>query len=273
MKAALLALTVVLGTAVDDGPRIDASLVNGGAEVKLDHVLVVQNGNEEGLEDGPHLRVFLTNGVIPLSVAGAATTLDAAAFAKQAKIYGIVILADPTGKTMNAVSYNLNLPPWISPPQHPIAAKRPGPQIFQQFKVTGTRASGELLVDVVRGWVSARFDAPITPDPVTQDLSGHAAIESAPAKVYLAFEQAAENGDMAALTKVATPQFAMQVNALHSQMGDTAFRRGLAADPNAASLPNSITRVIVRGNSASVVSRVKAVASLVFDGDSWKMSN
>src|SRR5689334_19437459 len=129
--SALLALTIALGTALDDGPRIDASLVNAGAEMKLDHVLVVQNGNEEGLEDGPHLRIFITNCVIPLSVAGAATTLDAAAFAKQAKIYGIVILADPTGKTMNAVSYNLNLPPWTSPPQHPIAAKRPGPQIFQ----------------------------------------------------------------------------------------------------------------------------------------------
>ena len=66
MNAVLLALMVALGAAVADEPSIDASLVNGGAEVKLDHVLVVQNGNEEGLEDGPHLRVYHTNGVIPL---------------------------------------------------------------------------------------------------------------------------------------------------------------------------------------------------------------
>jgi hypothetical protein len=272
MNAALLALTAVLGTAVDNGPHIDASLVNAGAEVKLDHVLVVQNGNEEGLEDGPHLRIFLTNGVIPLSAAGAATTLEAADFAKQAKIYGIVVLADPTGKNMNAVALDLNLPPWTSPPQHDLAAKRPGPQIFQQFQVTGTRASGELLVDVLRGWVSARFDAPITPDPVTQDLSGPAAIDSAPAKVYLAFTQAALKGDMAAMSKLATPRYTMQMNALYSQMGDAAFKRWLAADPNVASLHNSIIRVIVRGDSASVVSRVKEVAHLVFDGASWKMS-
>jgi hypothetical protein len=248
-------------------------LVNGGADVKLDHVLLVQNGNEEGLEDGPHLRIFLTSGVIPLSVAGAATTLEAASFAKFAKIYGIVILADPTGKNMNAVAYNLNLPPWTTQAPHDFAAKMPDPHIFRQLQVTSTHASGELHVDLVRGWVSARFDAPITPDPVTQDLSGPAAIESAPAKVYLAYTQAALKGDMAALSKFASPQNAMQMNALHSQMGDAAFRRWLAADPNVGSLPNSIIRVIVRGNSASVVSRVKEVASLVFDGNSWKMTD
>jgi hypothetical protein len=273
MNAALLALVAALGTPAHDETRLDACLVNDGSYVKLDHILLVQNGNEEGLEDGPHLRIFITNGVIPLSVAGAATTLEAAAFAKETKIYGIVILADSAGRSMDGKAYNLNLPPPAKSASDNCAAKTPDPHMFQQFRVNGERASGQLVREFGRGHVTAVFDAPITPDPVTQDLSGSDAIESAPGKVYVAYAQAALSGDMAALSGFATPLHARQVNALHSQMGDTAFKQWLAASPNMASLPNSITRVVIRGNSASVVSRGKEFDSLVFDGTSWKVTD
>jgi len=278
IKTAFLALTVVLCAAADDGPRVDGVLINAGATVKLDHVLVVQSGNEEGLQDGPHLRIFLTDGEIPLMIAGAATTVDAVGFARQAKIYGVVILADPTGSNMNAGAYNLNLPPWVTPAPPGFAAKTPDPHIIRQLQVTATHASGEAHIDLVRGSVSASFDAPITPDPVTQDLSGDAAIDSAPAKAFLVYADALARGDMAAVSKYATTRYASRIAALYSGysrypgLGAAGWAKFIASDRNMAALPNSISRVIVRGNSATVVFQLKAAASLIFDEGSWKVN-
>lgn len=276
LKASSLAfvlLTIVSAQVASDGARIDGFLIDGGAEIKLDHVLVVQHGNEEGLEDGPHLRIFLTSGAIPLSLAGAATTLDAGLFAKQSKIYGVVILADPSGKTTKAVAYRLNTPPWKTQAPPGFAAKMPDPDILRRFQITGSHVSGEVHVDLTRGWVTANFDTTITPDPVTQDLADNAAIESAPAKAFLAYQEAASRGDMAGLGKYSTSLHEKMVRALHDQMGNTAFIRFVTSDVNMKALPNSILRVVVRGDSASIVFKVKEVATLVLEGNVWKVNS
>ena len=75
-----LAVASVLfgGTAMaDEAARVEATLHYNGQALPLTKVLVLQNGNEEGLEDGPHLRIYLSDGDIPLAVAGDAGTLRA----------------------------------------------------------------------------------------------------------------------------------------------------------------------------------------------------
>ena len=62
------------------GARAVATLTYDGRSVNLDRVLVVQSGNEEGLEDAPQLRIFLSDKDIPLTVAGGASILDAKQF-------------------------------------------------------------------------------------------------------------------------------------------------------------------------------------------------
>jgi len=275
LKAASLALaflTVISGPARGEHPDVDGAMVNGGAGIKLDHVLVIQHGDEEGWGDGPRLRIFLTSGVIPLSIAGGSTTLGAATYAKQSKIYGVVILADPSGKTTKASAFLLNTPPMTMRAAPGFAAKTPDPDILRRLQVDGSYVSGEAHIDLTRWWVTARFDTSITPDPVTQNLTGKAAIESAPAKVFLAYQDALSKGDMADTGKYSTSLHALLIRAFHDQMGDAAFIRFANSDENMKALPNSIERVIVRGDSASIVFKLKEVVGLILEDGAWKFN-
>jgi hypothetical protein len=272
VRLALALLTVISGPAPIEHPNVDGALIDGGAHVKLDHVLVIQHSDEEGWGDGPRLRIFLTSGAIPLSIAGASTTLSAATYAKQSKIYGVVILADPSGKTTKASALLLNTPPMTTRAPPGFAAKTPDPEILRRLQVDGLHVSGEAHVDLTRGWVTASFDTSITPDPVTQNLTGSAAIESAPAKVFLAYQDAASKGDMAEIGKYSTSFHALLIRAFHDQMGDAAFIRFANSDENMKALPNSIERVVVRGESASIVFKLKEVAGLVLEDGVWKVN-
>src|SRR5262245_60282242 len=101
MRYRRLALAVAIGCALSIGAgaqetaQVDATLRLGGKTLKLAKVLALQNGNEEGLEDGPRLRIFLSDGAIPIAIAGAAGVLRAKAYARDAGIAGVVILVDP----------------------------------------------------------------------------------------------------------------------------------------------------------------------------------
>ena len=48
-------------SAASEASRADATLEINGRSIQLTSVLVIQNGNEEGTEDAPHLLVFLSD--------------------------------------------------------------------------------------------------------------------------------------------------------------------------------------------------------------------
>lgn len=115
MVVARLALVLAIASALfgraaaaEEAARLEATLHYNGRTLPLTKMLVLQNGNEEGLEDGPHLRIYLSDGEIPVGVAGGAGTLRAKAFARDAGISGVVILADPAGKSLAGATFLLN---------------------------------------------------------------------------------------------------------------------------------------------------------------------
>lgn len=274
MKSRGLALAVLIGctvlavgAAAQDAAQVDATLRFNGKALKLTKVLVLQNGNEEGLEEGPRLRIFLSDGDIPLTAAGAAGVLRAKAYAREAGINGVVILADPAGKVIGAEASLLNAP-GMEPGSF---ASVTSTSAFTELKVTASRASGSISIDDAPVALKAKFDAPLSADPVTTDLKGKAALGSAQVQALIAFREALRKDDMAGIAKYATAARQKEISAFRAKAGEAAFREALKQAPDGASVSKTIKRLVVRGTTASVVLEGGEVAELIQEGGAWKV--
>ena len=255
------------GAAAQDAPQVEATLRFNGATLKLTKILVLQNGNEEGLEDGPRLRIFLSDGDIPLAVAGAAGVLRAKSYAREAGINGVVILADPAGKSGGAEASLLN-GPGMQPGSF---ASVTSTNAVTALKVTASRASGSISIDDAPVELKAKFDTPLTADPVTTDLKGKAALGSGPVQALIAFREALRKGDLAGVVKYATAARQKEISAFRARAGEAAFQEALKQAPDGASVTKAIKRLVVRGTTASVVLQGGEVAELVEEGGAWKV--
>jgi hypothetical protein len=274
MKSRHIAIVAAIGCSVwasaaaaQDAPQVEATMRFNGGTLKLTKVLVLQNGNEEGLADGPRLRIFLSDRDIPLAAAGAAGILRAKAYAREAGINGVLILADPAGKPGAAEASLLNAPGM----QPGSFASVTSTNAVTQLKVTASRASGSISIDDAPVELHATFDAPLTADPVTTDLKGKAALGSAPVQALIAFREALRKGDMAGIAQYATAARQKEISAFRARAGDTAFQEALKQAPDGASVTKTIKRLVVRGTTASVVLESGDVAELVQEGGGWKV--
>jgi len=259
------ALAPLRASAAEDA-RVEAAMTYRGAVVKLDHVLVVRQGDEEGLADGPRLRIFLSDRDIPLGVAGAASTLTARRFALQAGVNGVMILADPAGRALSAEVHVLNMAGLAADTSLSLQKT----DAFSRLQISSGRAAGTLAIDEDDSQLSAAFDAPVTANPVTADLKGAAALASAPAQAVLACTRALHTGDFAAMARVSTAARMQAMAQFRAQVGDLAFRDGARSEPGAGAVARTITRVVVRGSDASVLMTGGSVAGLVREEDGWK---
>jgi hypothetical protein len=270
MKHALAILLAwlmgALPAAAETVSHVEASLTFGGATVKLDHVLIVRQGNEEGMGDGPELRIFLSDREIPPAQAGAATTSGAKQYLHSGKFNGVLIVADPQGAKPSGEVTLLNAPGF----EEGHFATSTSTDAFSKLAVAGGRASGIVTFASDDLKVAATFDAPVMDNPVTSDLKGASALASAPAQAMLACTRALHLGDMAAMSKVYTPARIEALNAYKAQAGEAAFREALKSDPDAAAVARTLKRVIVRGPNASVMLSDGTVAEMVLETDGWR---
>lgn len=275
MAVSRLALVLAVASALfgsaamaEEAARLQATLHYNGQVLPLTKMLVLQNGNEEGLEDGPRLRIYLSDGEIPVGVAGGAGTLRAKAFARDAGISGVVILADPSGKSLTGATYLLNAP-GLEPGAF---ASTNGTDMFKELHVAAGRATGSVAIDGEAFTLDANFDAPLTAYPVTSDLTGKAAADSAPVKALVAYRDALVKGDMVAMARVATAAQLKGIGEFRTQAGEKAFRAAVKQEGGGAAVAKAVKRLVVRGSTASVVLKGGEVAELVLEGDGWKVS-
>jgi len=275
MAVARLALVLAIASALfggtamaDDAARLQATLHYNGQTLPLTKVLVLQNGNEEGLEDGPHLRIYLSDGDIPLAAAGDAGTLRAKAYARDAGINSVVILADPSGKSLAGATVLLNAP-GLEPGAF---ASTNGTDAFKELHLAAGRVSGAVATDGKVFTLDASFDAPLTAYPVTSDLTGKPALDSAPVKALIAYHDALLKGDMAAMARVATAAQVKGISEFRAQAGEKAFREAVKQEGGGAAVAKAVKRLVVRGSTASVVLKGGEVAELALEGDAWKVN-
>jgi hypothetical protein len=265
LAAAALVLPLV-AFAADDPGKTDVTLEIDGKTTRLSHVLVLQSGNEEGLDDAPHLLVFLSDKPIPLQNAAGASTSRAQAYARAAGMSAVVLRGDPAGKVADG-SASVLAAPGLQPGSFSSLSSNQG---FAKLRVGAGRAAATVAFGSGATVIKGSFDAPIAPAAITQDLKDREAVESAPAKAYIAYMAGLKKGDLQEAARFATPSRMKQIETFRAQAGD-AFKAMTKQFPDSAALTKGIKRVIVRGPVASVVSSTKEVNELVRDGDAWKV--
>jgi hypothetical protein len=267
LLAAAAGLALPLFAFAADAPgKADVTLEMDGKATRLSHVLVLQSGNEEGLEDGPRLLVYLSDKPIPLQSATGASTMRAQAYAHAAGISAVVLRGDPTGKAADG-SASVLAAPGLQPGGFASLSSSQG---FSNLRVGGGRAAATVAFGSGATVVKGSFDAPIASTAITQDLKGREAADSAPAKAYIAYMAGLKKGDLQEAGRYATPARMKQIETFRAQAGD-AFKGMTKQLPDGATLAKGIRRVIVRDTVASVVQSTKEVNELVKDGDAWKV--
>ena len=246
--------------------KVEASMTYRGVTMKLDHVLIVRHGNEENAPQQPELRIYLSDQDIPLTIAESANTLAAKAYARRGNFNGVVIVAFPTSETSGAVTYVLHAP---GIPAGTSVSTING-DALSHFLVAGGRASGTVAIDSDDLKIDATFDAPVALNPITEDLKGASALGSAPAKAMLVCTHAVHMADMDALARLNSASRMQGLSEFRAEAGDKAFREELMGEPDADAVAKTVTRVIVRGENASVIMGESAVAELVLEGGVWK---
>ena len=268
MKSRLWALAALLACALSTpaAAQVDASMTYHGATVKLDHVLVVPYGDEEGLEAGPQLWIFLSDQEIPLSVAERATLLPAKQYVLDGKFNGVAIVADPEGRKTGGEVHVLNAP-GLAEGSFATASSS---DLFHRLKVAAWQASGEAVFEDDDVKLRATFDAPVAANPVGLNLTGPAALGSAPVKALLGYTRAMHAGDAAAMARFATAAQMQGLKDARAQMGEKTYGEMVKSQPDADAVAKTLTRVVVRGANASVMFDHGTIASLVLESDGWK---
>lgn len=272
MSKSISTSSAVLGAisliAVSLSPAIaQGSLQFEGKIIKLNKVLAVHQGDEEGLGNGPHLRILLTDGEIPMHMARRATLLHASAYARQNKINGVVLETDVAG-TNQAAEAHLLYAPGFAPEAF---ASTKSSQAFSHIQIANGRIIGKASLKGKTFSIDAEIDAPIVANAISADLAGKKAASSPQAKAVIAFSDALKKGNLEAVGKVATATRLKKLQDIQTQLGIAGFREAMADEPDGKTLAQSIVRVIVRDDMASVIMSDKQVQALVLENNLWKV--
>jgi hypothetical protein len=156
---------------------------------------------------------------------------------------------------------------------------------FSRFQLGDNRVVGEAEMQADRDpffkdtavyAYRVSFSAPVFHDrKVTATLKGKAARESAPARAFLAFEQALREGDLAKARAAVTAARWQELEVYLAQVGEAQFKaQAREMAPPTATRQKQIERVVVREDRATVIYKEPGSTgfqSLVREGEVWKV--
>jgi hypothetical protein len=268
-----LALAASSGAAWAIGPgTAKGELVVDGQRVPLAHAYALERDNAEGMLDGTELRILLTDVEVqdaPKQLARLVPSFGPlGAEVRDGKLKGVLIKLDPA-KPKDTVYITVLVP---GPPGQSFATITRSPAPFERFAAADNRVTGAGEIGPYKG----TFDAPLVKmAPVKDHLKGKAAAESAPAKVFLATEQAMRSGDLAGAQKNMTAAKWRALDGFVQQVGAAEFAKQAAQFfPDAATRTGQIKTAILRADSAFLVvdeGNGKLGVPLTLEGGQWKL--
>jgi len=278
-------LTVALAwaqpaAALDPG-KADGSLSLGQASVELKTAYATQYFNDEGLADGPELRLLLADRKVDIDLLAGPRTDGIERAARKGQLRGILLRLDPAQLGKAPVRGTL-----LTVPQSPADS-------LMHFTMTGDSGGFEALQvtkDRVQGRAQFRstggdslafnyratFSAPVVQDRPTARLIGPRAQESAPAMAVLSFERALLDGDLAAVSALTTPERFAGLDADFARAGPVVFLEQVRAQlPEPAVRQRQIREVVIHGRRAWVVmvndDGSRTIAAVVHIDGAWKV--
>jgi hypothetical protein len=269
-----LALTIAPGYAIDEGVAKGSLKVDGTA-IALTHAYCHRHDNEEGLLDGPQLRILVVDREVPHTLLAGINTARLDELARKGGVQGVLLMADARDPTAGVRGVLL------------MAAKNPGKPLagfsisggdggFRQLQIGNNRVLGDVHHDSTRNApafeYAATFSAPLFhEEPISDRLSGAKAVESAPFKVLAAYSKALGAGELDAARRLATPESFREVDALIAQVGRPAALK-MFRDVSVMLGAKDKPQVFVRGRRALIVFQAgesRVMPSLLQAGGKW----
>ena len=270
----LLALSIAPGYAIDEGVAKGSLKVEGRA-VTLTHSYAHRHDNEEGLLDGPELRILLADREVPHTLLAGVYTARLDALARKGGVQGVLLMVDPRKLTAGMRGVLL------------MAEKSRGKSLtsfsfsggdggFRRLQIGNNRVLGDAHHESTRSKpafeYSATFSAPLfREEPISEKLPGARAMDSEPFQAFAAYTKALGAGDLDAARRFATPESFREIDEMIAQAGRPTVLRMLretSVVPGAKDKP----QVFVRGKRALVVfqaGKSRGVQSLVQVDGKW----
>lgn len=270
------------GSAAAAGPgKADGSLSVGQGGIELKTAYATQYFNDEGLADGPELRILLADRKVDLDQLAGPKGDGIERLARQGQLRGILLRLDPTQLAKAPVRGTLLVQP-PSPSDSLMHFTITGDSGgFDALQVTKDRVQGKVQFQSAPGTAPAfsyraGFTAPLVQDRPAARLIGARAQESPQAKAVLAFERALLDADMAEVSAHATPERFAALDADFLRVGPASFLEQVRAQlPDPAVRPRQIREVVIHGSRAWVVmvkdDGTRTVAALAHRDGAWKL--
>ncbi|MBS0362829.1 MAG: hypothetical protein JSR98_15745 [Proteobacteria bacterium] len=260
--AAVLAL--VAGPALALDPGVASGTFKGDAgTIELRHAVALSQDNAEGLlDDGPQVRLVLSQEEVPPEALYGVVFPPVTGLARKQAVHGIMLEFAPKAPTQMHMVI-------LAKPDDPQATLTNGSLsnsegLFKRFQVSGGRVSGAYESD----GMTFTFDAPLATDPVQADLKGPAAAASEPVKALIARAEAIVRGDLAG---------ALAVSAESSNLRNVPPDQFKQAAPMGREMLKQLKvtkRVVIREHTAVVFGAEHgSFSTLVREGGAWKVAD
>lgn len=288
----VLMLTMSVSAQNAPTPQCEGSLMVEGKTFALTHVAAFKHDNVEGIYDNAKaVKILLADVDIPPGTL--ASTFRAAEMVRQGKLHGVMLEVDPakSGGHSGRILHTF--------------ASDTVPTVFftvlnrDDHRFTNLKLSGDWLSGTVRMTKPAEHsgfktdDKPITyqyqatfqvrvetPPPVTATLTGAQARNSPQVKAAMEYYAAGKRGDMATLRRLAPPEMLLRFDDMKKQLGEEQamkqFREFWKQSPAPEAYRKQISKVVVRGNQASVIIKEQGGASwlkLTRQNGVWKLTD
>ncbi|MBI5095215.1 MAG: hypothetical protein HZB26_22625 [Candidatus Hydrogenedentes bacterium] len=260
----VLAVVFAAGNAfAEAAPEVKGALKVNGAEIPIKFVCLLQHDNEEGMLDGPELRMLLADREVDSGLLKGIALDQLDTMAREGKVRGLILRVDPK-KEPREVHGTLLIAPASAQASLPFFTQSGSETSIKKLEIKDGKASVELdyastgdsaFEDMPKFEYKLAFTAPIRPnDKITARLTGAEAVKSPQAKVAMDFEKAVRSGDLDAARKLDLGKRMLMIDQAVKEMGKEKFleqARQFIADP--ATREKQLSLVVVRGKGAIVV--------------------
>jgi hypothetical protein len=287
MKKLLLAALFVAcmsntSFAIDEGTA-SGTLKLGKNKVEFKHSYAHQYNDEEGLLEGPELRILITDREVPhelLSGYDAAMRIDD--WVREEKVRGVLLRFDPKKPSAGMRGTVLYKP--ADPKASLTFFTSSGNNELRDFAIGNNRVRGKVeyrsdgqgfFKDMPPLEFSASFSAPLFHElPISAKLVGAKAAKSAPAQALIAYYKALSIGDLEAARKGASDERWKQLETHKAQIGDAEFKEMLKQMTNPSELERQINTVFIRGQRALIIIKDatgRSSQSMIQTAGVWKV--
>ncbi|WP_372784869.1 hypothetical protein [Phenylobacterium sp.] len=265
LLVAALVLTAGPALALDPGTA-SGHYARDGVKLTFSHAIALSQDNTEGLLDnGPQVRVVLSDVEVPVAALYGAVFPPVNGMARKDAVHGVMLEFSPKDPKAMHVTV-LSRPQELGASLTNISLSN-SQGVFKKIVVTATRVTGEYDDGGEGGDMKFSFSAPVFTDPVQADLRGPDAQKSPQVQALIARAEAIGRGDLPAAL------------ALSSQGSDLRgvpageLKQFKAAVPEMLKGIRAIKRVVVRRETAVALMGDGGFSSLVLEGGAWKVAD